>query len=422
MIEDAGKDGVRHRLQLRAGHRYKSQIEELSASRLLLTVGQAVYEFEEALKRAQKHSLEIEVPKEFIDPQFVSPLTHAMERVLYFVLLTDAKVSIVPSTRELQTSFKGFSHRRDALCLFSGGVDSISGTLIAANRLRKVSAAFCSHLYHSRVISITRQLADTYLQSKNIDLYEIPGPPMKASGYSQTRGLLYVLAGAAVAIWRRARKVVVSECGPTMFQPKFCVSDQTTMTTHPFIMDRAQEIIKIVSPNLKIVKPFENYTKAEVMALCPKPESFPDTHSCISQRLKIHDGTCYGCIIRRLASIASCCPDVEYASDPIRDPQANCGNLVSLLNFCVDFLASPRRLPIYQKDMIFGNRKGPLFKRFSLDNVAALYRLKSGRKRLAPVVDAILGDAITVLGGTAPLQERLAALEEMKRDGVRIRF
>lgn len=422
MIKKLSKGRVRHDLSLGKRAFPAKHVAECQPSRTLLALGQAIFEFESVTKSAPRKSLEIALPRGSLANELKARVAETLQELITFVLLQDVMVQFVSSKDSYQTTANELSRQSQAVSLFSGGVDSISGTLLATQSLPHLDAMFCAHLHQGRVIALTRRLSETYLKRHKVGYYEIPAPSMDAAGYSQTRGFLYVLTAAAVAAALQAKKVIVSECGPTMYQPKFGHADQVTMTTHPYVLARAQVIVDLIAPGITISTPFENLTKAEVMAICPKPRAFTRSHSCISQRLQLHDGTCYGCVVRRLAAIVSGSPDVKYAKDPIIDQSAKAGNLLSLLSFCSEYLSDPDALPSHQRELIDGYNKGDLFRRFALDNFGALYQLTRQRKRLAPAVDRMYRHTIKAIGGISQLKARVHYLQAMRLKPPKIAF
>ena len=147
-------------------------------------------------------------------------------------------------------------------------------------------------------------------------------------------------------------------------------------------------------------------TKAEVISSLPDDISIEDTHSCISQRLRRHDGTCYGCIIRRLGSLVANKKDVSYNRNPLVEEDANKDNLLSLLLFSQEILIDYGSMPWYQKENIELYQKFDLFRRFSLDNLAAIHLLI--KKGIKPVqeVRKIYNDYIEQ-NGISELEQRI---------------
>jgi hypothetical protein len=196
-----------------------------------------------------------------------------------------------------------------------------------------------------------------------------------------------------------------------MYQPKFGPLDRVTMTTHPYVVALSKRVIEtLLDREVEILLPFEDLTKAEVMALAPRRRGLAGTYSCVTQRFDRPDGTCYGCVIRRLAALAAGVRDTRYYKDPLLDAKAARGNLLALLRFCLDYLADPGTMEEHEVGEIEAYHKQDLFRRFALDNFAGIHRLVLRRRSLAPDVRRVYGYCLEILGGTGDLDERLAQL------------
>jgi hypothetical protein len=195
-----------------------------------------------------------------------------------------------------------------------------------------------------------------------------------------------------------------------MFQPRFSPLDSVTMTTHPMVMRLAEESLSLLlRRRISVVTPHRQLTKAEVMASSPEKEGLRRTHSCISQRFGDHDGTCFGCVIRRLAAIAAGIDDVRYRRNPLWDSRASGGNLLELLRFSADLLVDPGRLDDFQRRPISLFGVEDLFRRFGLDNMAAVYSIERKGGRLRKSIKAMVAEVVSVIG-IEPLETRLSAL------------
>jgi len=288
------------------------------------------------------------------------------------------------------------------VCLFSGGVDSLSGILRARLALGAVQGVFCAHADQSKIIRIVDELGRSAFGKRTKAFRKVAVPPVGVHGYAQLRGFLYCLAGAAWMHLLQASVLIVTECGPTMYQPQFSPLDAVTMTTHPVVLKNAKAAIEtVLGREIELVTPFEDMTKAEVMASCPRTDLLPSTHSCISQRFAQHDGTCYGCIIRRLGALAAGVPDVEYLRDPITDESANGGNLMSLLTYCHDVLTSYEDMEEFEVEKIERYKKHDLFRRFSLDHFAALHRLVAEGYPIRLSLRELYNSVVSAVGGEA---------------------
>lgn len=376
-----------------------------------IDLGSAIFETEQELRDRRIRKLIVPFyysSKVDCDLSTISKLLHDL---LVFALVEDIEVSFRPIKRQQKAS-KG-TERQPAvpnICLFSGGTDSYAGILLTKQYLAQVEGVFCAHSDQSRIIRIVSNLQRKILRQKQIDVVKVHVPSMGARGYAQLRGFLYLLTAAAVAQQRRSERIVVTECGPTMYQPRFSPLDSITMTTHPFVVRTATKIANLLlGRELKVITPFENLTKAEVIAICPEKYGLKYTHSCITQRFGTHDGTCYGCVIRRLATTAAGVEDVRYNKNPIADPEARAGNLYALLSFCYEVLTNFNGMEEYEIGNIKAYGKQDLFRRFALDNFAAIHRLLSENKRVVrPIREMYEGLAATV--GTIVFEDRLRQL------------
>ena len=328
-------------------------------------------------------------------------LSELLHGLFLFVLARDIEITFEsrPFQEELSQVRTPEQGMRD-LCLFSGGIDSFSGILLAKRAIGSLGGVFCAHSDQSKISQLVDRLGTGPLAAEGIHLYKVSAPPLGAQGYVQLRGFLYVL-GAGFWISRLgASRLLVTECGPTMFQPRFSPLDAVTMTTHPVVMDYARKALSVlIGRPIALITPFSDWTKAEVMANSPQRDGFRRTHSCISQRFANHDGTCYGCVVRRLAAVAAGMRDVTYRRNPLWDERAGGGNLMSLLIFCRDLLVDPSVMEESEQRGIHYYHKEDLFRRFALDNYAAVHvlaqegrRLRRGIRRLYLEVVSALAD------------------------------
>lgn len=320
-----------------------------------------------------------------------------------FMLVLSRSIEVIFVARPMQLSFfREQPLENDVACLFSGGVDSYAGILRAANSGKRVVGIFCAHTDQSKMIARVSGLGTRVRRNPNITLEKISVPGLGAAGYVQLRGFLYVVSAGAVIAKTRSSSLLVTECGPTMFQPRFSPLDSVTMTTHPMVMTLARRCLTLLlQRKVHLETPHQTLTKAEVMAICPDRDGLRHTHSCISQRFADHDGTCYGCVIRRLAAIAAGVPDVSYNRNPLWDGKASGGNLLELLRFSADILTRPNRLEEFQRRHISSFRVWDLFRRFATDNVAAAYSIHARRGRLRSEIKSLVDEVVNKIGAEA---------------------
>ena len=338
-------------------------------------------------------------------------LRAVLRELFLFVLARDIEITFEswPVQGDLSQATEGGQTIQN-LCLFSGGVDSFAGILAAKHEVGQVEGVFCAHSDQSKIIGLVERFAQTALAQEKIGLRRTPGPRLGSRGYVQLRGFLYVLSAGMWVNRLGANRIFVTECGPTMFQPRFSPLDAVTMTTHPIVVQSARDALRILMARpIEVVTPFAEWTKAEVMAASSRKWELWHTHSCVSQRFARHDGTCYGCVVRRLAAIAAGVRDVRYTRNPLWDERASGGNLLSLLNYCCDLLLGYGGMEEYERQEIERYNKRELFRRFALDNLAALHLLAGQRKRLRRSIWMLYSEVLAELGKET-LDQRLHEL------------
>jgi 7-cyano-7-deazaguanine synthase in queuosine biosynthesis len=377
-------------------------------------IGSAIFETEQVLRSRQVDRVIIPLYQSRKIQYDLPAISKLIRDLLIFTLVEDVEIEFRPLKTQLH--FEGMDSDRSvsSVCLFSGGTDSYAGVLLTKEVLGDLEGVFCAHADQARIIHIVEDLRRKILRRKGIGLVKVGIPSMEARGYAQLRGFLYLLAGTVVAHRLNSERIVVTECGPTMYQPRFSPLDSITMTTHPFVVRTAAEVAKLLlRRELKVIIPFENLTKAEVIAICPEKQGLKYTHSCITQRFGTHDGTCYGCIIRRLATIATGVEDVKYNKNPISDSEARAGNLYSLLTFCYELLTDFKEMEEYERGIIDTYHKRDLFKRFALDNFAAIHQLLSNNKRVVRPIRDMYESLASKLGDKI-FEHRLSQLAHPK--------
>jgi 7-cyano-7-deazaguanine synthase in queuosine biosynthesis len=347
--------------------RYK----QFHLERDILRIAFSLFECEKQLKKTGSvNSVSIMLSQETLARIDTGALKEILEELFLLILLEDIAVDI----REIDDS-RGRQRRRaefpekEAIILFSAGVDSYSGIKIAERKYQDLLGVFVAHNDQTWIIRIVEQIKPL-IDSQIRTLY---APGMSALGYSQLRGFVYILSAGVYANLCKADEILVTECGPTMYQPLFSPYDSITYTTHPYVLKAAKGVLDIMlEDKRKIIIPFEDLTKAEVVSNSGIGD-FSVTHSCISQGFGDHDGTCFGCVIKRLACAVSDVTDVEYRKDMF-EKDANQDNLLNALTFSADLLNGYDSMPAFETEKIEEFKKHDLFMRYALDNLAGLMR------------------------------------------------
>ena len=335
----------------------------------ILRIAFSLFEAEKSLKKEGSISnIPILLSKQTFSRIDVAKLKQILEELFLLIMLEDVSVDI-KDTFDIKGRVRKRVEfpRKDAIVLFSAGVDSYSGVKLAEAMYKNLLGLFVAHNDQPRIINIV----DKMKPSISTEIHNLYAPGMGSMGYSQLRGFLYILCGGAYANLCKAGKILVTECGPTMYQPLFSTYDSITYTTHPYVLKAAKDVLDLLLDfKPKIIIPFEDLTKAEVISNSGITD-YSKTHSCISQRFGDHDGTCFGCVIKRLACLVSGAKDVKYNKDVFGE-EVNQDNLLNLLAYSEDLISNYENMPSFQKEKIEEFGKKDLFLRYALDNLAGL--------------------------------------------------
>jgi 7-cyano-7-deazaguanine synthase in queuosine biosynthesis len=335
----------------------------------ILRIAFSLFDAEKILKKEGSiETIPIILSKQTFSRIDVAKLKQVLEELFLLIMLEDVSVEIkdiydIKGRVRKRITFP----KKEAIVLFSAGVDSYSGLKIAENQYKDLLGLFVAHNDQARIIRIVENMKPLL----NTEIRTLYAPAMGSMGYSQLRGFLYILFAGAYANLCKADKILVTECGPTMYQPLFSPYDSITYTTHPYVLKAAKDVLDILLDfKPKIIIPFEDLTKAEVISNSGITD-YSKTHSCVSQRFGDHDGTCFGCVIKKLACLVSGVKDVKYNKN-IFDADANQDNLLNLLVYSDDLINNYENMPSFQKEKIEEFDKKDLFQRYALDNLAGL--------------------------------------------------
>lgn len=361
----------------------------------ILRVAGAIFNIERLLKEGYPLSdnYEIEISKETYESIDRDKMKLDIESLMAFVLYTQVNIKIIPIDDKRYRRIEEYTFpQNDTICLFSGGIDSLSGLLNAKSVFgQAIGGVFVAHNDQTWIISIVEKLMKELHESEHVSIDRIDAPGMGSTGYSQLRGFLYCLCGGIYAKLKNSKRIIISECGPTMYQVRFSPFDTITMTTHPFVLKKAKAVLEnFLQRKIEFVLPFENLTKGEVARIGIRYDLFPQTHSCISQRFGKNDGVCYGCITRRLGLLAANTPDAKYVANPLVNENSNSDQVLTLLRFSSDILIDYGNLQEYSKENIETYNKYDLFRRFALDNFLGIRKIP--KDRLNPQLSRIISD------------------------------
>ncbi|MGA2877003.1 MAG: hypothetical protein ABSE82_15910, partial [Nitrososphaerales archaeon] len=268
-------------------------------------------------------------------------------------------------------------------CLFSTGIDSYSAILNAHEKLKMVRGAFVSHRDFRKLKGLCNQFSDHLDGENGIRIDKIDAID-HGQFIRRSRGAFYLIYGLML----ENKNVIMGEAGVTMYQPKLTLLDSVTITAHPALLGLVSDVVGIVlgeRPNL--ILPCENMTKAEVVSNCHDDAWIKKTFSCsgttrfATEAGAANCGTCFSCIIRRLAVEVSGKQDCKYAFDITSDTSRKAyDNILHLLHFSLGMLSDREAIHWYTMEILERYNKVDLFERFAMDNLAGLMLMSDAGK------------------------------------------
>jgi len=241
-----------------------------------------------------------------------------------------------------QTSASASTTPVDAVCLFSGGLDSLVGAIDLLAQGQRV--ALVSHhglgdstkSIQTRVVATLRQeFADRIV---HVPFYVHPdrGNTNEGENTMRARSLLFMAMGIAVAS--------VMEAQPTLTVPENGLislnvpltgartGSLSTRTTHPHYIELFRKLLASLKISVTIALPYRHLTKGEMLAQVKHKGALAKTvsltmscsHPTVGRYKKHtpgnHCGYCVPCIIRfaslKVAGIADRKPDCDVVANP----------------------------------------------------------------------------------------------------------
>jgi 7-cyano-7-deazaguanine synthase in queuosine biosynthesis len=215
----------------------------------------------------------------------------------------------------------------DAVCLFSGGLDSFTGALnlLAAGKNVCLVGHYGAGQTHHVQARLKRVLAQRYSSQRLVlrQLFLQPaGPaagqsrplPADRERSSRSRSLLFLAAGLAVAAgYGPDVPLYIPENGFIGINVPLTgarAGSLSTRTTHPHFMASFSECVDRLGITNPIVNPFRTMTKGEVLAGCRDEDTLREladqTLSCAhpetarwARAEQTNCGYCFPCLIRR---------------------------------------------------------------------------------------------------------------------------
>lgn len=217
--------------------------------------------------------------------------------------------------------FQGRFHDRDAVCLFSGGLDSFLGALAALNggaRPLLVSQGSAKEIGPQQRLAGALGLGQHRFEGRVAERWRSP-----YEGSTRARSILFFAYGALAATGCGIREVLVPENALIAVNPPFTdrrMGSLSTRTTHPHFMARLNDIWAATGIQAELRNPFFATTKGEMLAQGQHPrlvELAAETYSCgKGKRANGQCGRCVPCLIRRASFHAAGIHDgTRYLND-----------------------------------------------------------------------------------------------------------
>lgn len=204
-----------------------------------------------------------------------------------------------------------------AVCLFSGGLDSLAGAidlLEAGHRCLLVS-----HYDYGQLAGCQKTLAQALANFYGPDRVRRWGFRLQFEAPElslRSRSILFLALGqAAAAVWSKNPPLFVPENGWLSLNPPLSpnrLGSYSTRTTHPYFLQSLRQLWQAWGLEQELDQPFQFLTKGQILAQSRNPtllrRLLPYTLSCahpVASRwfkgAQGNCGYCYPCLVRRAA-------------------------------------------------------------------------------------------------------------------------
>ncbi len=212
----------------------------------------------------------------------------------------------------------------DAVCLFSGGIDSLVGAIDWLEEHTTKKLLLVGHYdgkvpgTHADQLRVLEKLSAQYGPEvlEKIFVGVTQDPPGSETSF-RSRSILFLALGILFASsLGKNLPLLIPENGAIALNSPLSPSRRgtcSTRTAHPYFLDSLRKILKIVQLQNPILNPHSNKTKGEVLKLCRNMQSLqqtiPVSISCAKRnrrgswqdRTAMQCGRCMPCIYRRAA-------------------------------------------------------------------------------------------------------------------------
>jgi len=328
--------GAAHRLKADLQALFRDQGQPQSIALDLLLFASVCYGIDSIVPRAASEDgwtrdLQVSIPVS--DPQLWETATDDVQTMLRFLTGDEWDVSfrapeclLYDRTHVARRRRRIPTRRANAVCLFSGGLDSLVGAIDLLTAGSLAHLALVGH--HSDVGGPAKAQRDLHeglardyrgrSQLRQVRVAVVPSGPETSS---RSRSLLFLVLGLCVAASQGpTTPLVVPENGliaVNMPLTRSRTGSLSTRTTHPFFLSTMRRVIDKLGIRNSITNPYALQTKGELVADCRNPELlcelFGRSVSCAHPTRRQHwvrkgaagCGYCIPCLFRRGALHAS---------------------------------------------------------------------------------------------------------------------
>lgn len=217
---------------------------------------------------------------------------------------------------------------RDAICLFSGGLDSLLGAMKLLDDGRRpflVSQGSPKEIQPQDFLSQAVKLSDYRFVGRVNERWNTP-----YEGSTRGRSIIFFAYGVLAASAHNLDELFIPENGLIAINPPFTprrLGSLSTRTTHPFFLTELEGVLKGAGIDIKLTNMFEGMTKGEMLKKCKHPDIgklAAISYSCgKGKRLNGQCGRCVPCLIRRASFNASGLTDNSGYKTNIEKSQKN---------------------------------------------------------------------------------------------------
>ncbi|MEW6387752.1 MAG: Qat anti-phage system QueC-like protein QatC, partial [Thermodesulfobacteriota bacterium] len=247
------------------------------------------------------------------------PLVPRLAPLLNF--LTGDKWTLKPREVRVDLGFSGswtHSWLPDAVCLLSGGLDSLIGAIDLLEKGQRL--ILVSHYDYGQLASSQQALAAALATHYGPDAFyhlalRVQFPETREFSL-RSRSLLFLALGVTVAgAFPGNLPLVVPENGWISLNPPLTLSrlgTYSTRTTHPYFLHELTALWREAGIATPLLNPYQHLAKGEMLARCRNPGLLKKLYSLTSSCARPEVGRwqrqaagacgyCYPCLIRRAA-------------------------------------------------------------------------------------------------------------------------